>query len=199
MVCNGFKKLEDYFFPTWKFGGLPLQSSQGPSSSFSLVILLSLGYCPHFLTMMVHSHTHISASGKKEGNLGGSVGLRVQLLISVQVMSSQAPCGALCWQQRAWLGFSFSPSLSALSPLSLSLKINKHKKKRENPGRGTKHKRFLNIENKLRVAGGVVSWAMAKWARGIGEDTYWEEHWVLYVEDESLDSAPEIIIALYSN
>ena len=27
-------------------------------------------------------------------------------------------------------------------------------------GRGTKHKRFLNMENKLRVAGGVVGGGM---------------------------------------
>ena len=39
----------------------------------------------------------------------------------------------------------------------------------------------------------------AKWARGIKEATCWDEHWVLYVGDESLDSTPEIIIALYAN
>ena len=35
----------------------------------------------------------------------------------------------------------------------------------------------------------------AKWARDIKEDT-WDEHWVLYVGDESLESTPEIIVAL---
>ena len=39
----------------------------------------------------------------------------------------------------------------------------------------------------------------AKWVRGIKEDTLWDEHWVLYVGDESPDSTPEIIIALYAN
>ena len=29
--------------------------------------------------------------------------------------------------------------------------------------------------------------ACAKWARGIKENTCWDEHWVLYVGDESLD------------
>ena len=37
------------------------------------------------------------------------------------------------------------------------------------------------------------------WARGIEEGTCWDEHWVLYVGDETLDSTPKIIIALYAN
>ena len=65
-------------------------------------------------------------------------------------------------------------------------------------GRETKHKRLLNIESKLRVAGGVVGGGWAKWVRGIKEGTCWE-HWVLYIGDESLESTPEIIIALYAN
>ena len=40
---------------------------------------------------------------------------------------------------------------------------------------------------------------MGKWARGIKEDTHWDENLVLYVGDESLDSTPGIIIALYAN
>ena len=36
----------------------------------------------------------------------------------------------------------------------------------------------------------------AKRARGMKEDTCWDEHWVLYVGDESLESTPEIIVAL---
>ena len=36
----------------------------------------------------------------------------------------------------------------------------------------------------------------AKWVRGIKEDTCWDEHWVLYIGDES---TPEIIIALNAN
>ena len=39
----------------------------------------------------------------------------------------------------------------------------------------------------------------AKWVRGIKEDTCWDEHWVLYIGDESLESTPEIIIVLYAN
>ena len=36
-------------------------------------------------------------------------------------------------------------------------------------------------------------------ATGIKEDTCWNEHWVLFGGDESLDSTPEIIIAQYAN
>ena len=39
----------------------------------------------------------------------------------------------------------------------------------------------------------------AKWASGIKENTCWDEHWVLYVGDESRESTPEIISALYGN
>ena len=39
----------------------------------------------------------------------------------------------------------------------------------------------------------------SKWVKGIREDTCWDEYWVLYVADESLDSTPEIIIAVYAN
>ena len=39
----------------------------------------------------------------------------------------------------------------------------------------------------------------AKGVRGIKEDTCWDEHWILYVSDESLNSIPEIIITLYVN
>ena len=40
-------------------------------------------------------------------------------------------------------------------------------------------------------------WAI--WTRGIKKDACWGEHWALYAGDESLGSAPEIIIALYAN
>ena len=33
----------------------------------------------------------------------------------------------------------------------------------------------------------------------IKEDTCWDEHWVLYVSDESLNSVPAMIITLYVN
>ena len=39
----------------------------------------------------------------------------------------------------------------------------------------------------------------AKGVRGIKEGTCWDEHWVLYVSDESLNPIPEIIITLYVN
>ena len=65
--------------------------------------------------------------------------------------------------------------------------------------KGTNHKRLLNTENKLRVAGGVLGGEWAKWARGIKDGTCWEKHWVLHVSDESLNSTPEIIITLYVN
>ena len=40
---------------------------------------------------------------------------------------------------------------------------------------------------------------LAKWVRGIKEDTCRDEDWVLYIGDESLESTPEIVIALYGN
>ena len=58
---------------------------------------------------------------------------------------------------------------------------------------GTKHKRLLNAENKLRVARGVVSGRIGK------EDSCWDEYWLLYIGDKSLESTPEIIIVLYAN
>ena len=61
------------------------------------------------------------------------------------------------------------------------------------------HKRLLNTENKLRVAEGLWVGGWAKWLRGIKEDTCWDEHWVLYTGDESRESTPAIIIALYAN
>ena len=42
----------------------------------------------------------------------------------------------------------------------------------------------------------VGEWA--KCVRSIKEDIYWDEHWVLYIGDESLDSTSEIIV-LYAN
>ena len=40
---------------------------------------------------------------------------------------------------------------------------------------------------------------MAKWARGPEEDACWDERWVLYAGAESLESTPEIILALDAN
>ena len=48
-------------------------------------------------------------------------------------------------------------------------------------GRGTNQKRLINMQNKLRVTGGVMGGGWAKWVRGTKEST------------------PEIIVALYAN
>ena len=65
---------------------------------------------------------------------------------------------------------------------TLIYKTDEHKGNKNNikTGRGTKHKRLLNIENKQRVAGGGEG-RWAKWVRGIKEST------------------PEIIVALDAN
>ena len=39
----------------------------------------------------------------------------------------------------------------------------------------------------------------AKWVIGIKEGTCWDEHWVLYISDESLGSTPETNAAPYVN
>ena len=49
-----------------------------------------------------------------------------------------------------------------------------------------------------RVAGGKVGRGWAKSVVGIKEDTC-DEHWVLYVSDESLNSPSETNITLYVN
>ena len=38
-----------------------------------------------------------------------------------------------------------------------------------------------------------------KWAMGIKESPGCDEHWVLHISDESLNSTPEIKITLYVN
>ena len=53
------------------------------------------------------------------------------------------------------------------------------------------HKRLLNTENKLRVAGWEGRWGWFKCVMGIKEGTFRDEHWVPYVRDESLVSTPE--------
>ena len=50
----------------------------------------------------------------------------------------------------------------------------------------------------MRVAGGVLGGDGLNGGRGIEEGTCWDEHWVLYVSSESLNSIPEII-TLYVN
>ena len=53
----------------------------------------------------------------------------------------------------------------------------------------------LNTEYKLRVDGGGVE---GKMGDGIEEGTCWDEHWVLYVSDESWESTPEMNSTLYT-
>ena len=58
--------------------------------------------------------------------------------------------------------------------------------------------RLLNTENKQGCWRGCRWRGWAKWVRDIKVDTCWDEHWVLYLGDESLESTPENI-ALYAN
>lgn len=44
---------------------------------------------------------------------------------------------------------------------------------------------------------GLGGWA--RWVMGIQEGIFWDEHWVWYVRDESLNSTPETSIALYGH
>ena len=57
--------------------------------------------------------------------------------------------------------------------------------------------RLLAIDNKLRIERNCVG-GWAKWVIGIKEGTC-DEHWVLYVSDESLNSTPETNITPYAN
>ena len=43
----------------------------------------------------------------------------------------------------------------------------------------------------------VGSRGEGKWVMSIEEGTCWDEHWVLYVTDESWDSTPETKSTLY--
>ena len=60
--------------------------------------------------------------------------------------------------------------------------------------REANHKRLLNTENKLRVDGGGGLREQGKWIMSIEED----EHWVLYVRDESQESTPEAKTTVYT-
>ena len=74
-----------------------------------------------------------------------------------------------------------------------------HQKSFVETEREANHKRILNIENKLSVAGGEVSRVWVKWVMSIKEGTFQDEHWVSYVRDESLGSIPETKTILYVN
>ena len=55
------------------------------------------------------------------------------------------------------------------------------------------------IENKWRIDQGKRVGGCAKWVMGIQEGSCWDEHWVLHVSDESLNSTPETSITLHVN
>ena len=50
------------------------------------------------------------------------------------------------------------------------------------------NKKLLNTEKKLRVVGGQ---GRGKCVMSIEEGTCWDEHWVLYVRNESWESTPK--------
>ena len=85
---------------------------------------------------------------------------------------------------------------------NLRKKTNEHRGKEgkiQKTERERNHKRLLNTENKLRVAGREVGGGWGKWVMGIKEGTCWDEHWVLYVSDEFSGSIPETNAILYVN
>ena len=54
----------------------------------------------------------------------------------------------------------------------------------------------LNTENNLRVVGGMGE--KGTWVMDIEEGTCWDEHWVLYVSDESRESTPKTKSTFYT-
>ena len=62
--------------------------------------------------------------------------------------------------------------------------------------REANHKRLLNTKSKLRVDGGGEEGG--KWVMGTEEGTCWDEHWVVYVSDESQESTPKTKSILYT-
>ena len=57
------------------------------------------------------------------------------------------------------------------------------------------HKRLLNTENTLSVH---VGGKRGKWVMAIDEGTCWDEHWVLYVSDESQEFTHKTKSTLYT-
>ena len=78
--------------------------------------------------------------------------------------------------------------------------MSKGKKNKGQRERDKARKRLLSIEDKLMVTreeSGGGGWD--KLVLGIRKGTCWDEHWVLYISNESLNSTPETIIILYIN
>ena len=56
--------------------------------------------------------------------------------------------------------------------------------------------RTINSENKLRIDGWGAG-ERGKRVMSIEEGTFWDEHWVLYLSDESWESTPQTKSTLY--
>ena len=72
------------------------------------------------------------------------------------------------------------------------------RKKKE---REANRKRLSPLESKLRVAGGEVAKGCLRWVMGMKEGTC-DQHWVLhvlYVNEDPLNSTPEMNITLDAN
>ena len=77
------------------------------------------------------------------------------------------------------------------------MREGKGKKIVTNRGREANPERLLNTENKLRVDGGEAG-ERGKWVMGTEDGTCWDEHWVLYVSNESRESTHETKSTLYT-
>ena len=75
--------------------------------------------------------------------------------------------------------------------------MNTEEEKKEK--RKAHQKRLVTTENKLRVDGGLWWGEWIKWVMSIKEGTCWDENWVLYVSNESLNSTPEASITPHVN
>ena len=88
----------------------------------------------------------------------------------------------------------------------ISLMWNWRNKTDENMGRGqetrrvvTNHMSLLLLEKKTEGWWREMGQCWARWGMSIKEITCCDEHWVLYVRDESPNSTPESENALYVN
>ena len=68
------------------------------------------------------------------------------------------------------------------------------RKKQLQTERKANNRRLLNTENKLRVDCG----GGGKWVMGMEEGTCWDEHWGLYLSDESRESTSKTKSTLYT-
>ena len=75
---------------------------------------------------------------------------------------------------------------------NLRNKTDEHKGKGEKERGETNHKRLFNVREQTEGWWRDVGGGQARWVMGIKEGTCWDEHWVLYVSDESLNAPPEM-------